>query len=111
MKKIKLAALLMVILISLWGKAPSNLNVADFGVNPGKEDATPGLIKALEASRQLEDCELIFPKGEYHFYPYFGVDKYCFISNNAEGLKRIIFPLFDFKNLTIDGQGLLRWLF
>jgi len=48
---------------------------------------------------------LIFKKGTYHFDSNYGIDKYCFISNNTEGLKRIVFLLEEIKNLTIDGQG------
>ena len=105
MKKIQLASLLLIILFPFAGITQTHLSVKEYGVTPGKEDATPGLMKALEACRQLDDPVLSFPKGEYHFYPYFGIDKYCFISNNDEGLKRIIFPLFDFHDLVIEGQG------
>ncbi|MCX6327023.1 MAG: right-handed parallel beta-helix repeat-containing protein [Bacteroidia bacterium] len=101
----KLIILLIFILAPFCGSAQTNINIGDFGVISGNDDATPGLQKALEACKQCEKPTLIFPKGVYHFYPDFGVDKYCFISNNDEGLKRIIFPLFDFKDLTIDGQG------
>ncbi|MCX6327028.1 MAG: right-handed parallel beta-helix repeat-containing protein [Bacteroidia bacterium] len=97
--------LLLIILFPFCGMAQTYLNMTDYGVKPGDEDATPGLLKALAACKQQADVTLIFTKGEYHFYPEFGTDKYCFISNNDEGLKRIIFPLFEYKNLTIDGQG------
>jgi hypothetical protein len=83
------------------------INVKDYGVIAGGEDATPGVISALEDCKGLDNAELIFPKGEYHFYPDYGVDRYCFISNNDEGLKRIVFPLIDFENLIIDGNGSL----
>ena len=84
---------------------PNIINVKDYGVLPGKIDCTPGLLKALEACKKSENAELIFPSGEYHFYPDFGVDKYYFVSNNDEGLKRIVFHLENFKNLTIDGHN------
>lgn len=80
------------------------LNMKNYLEN-GTKDATPGLLEALKACRNQKSSKLIFPKGEYHFYGDFGVDKYCFISNNDEGLKRIIFPIFEMDNLTIDGQG------
>lgn len=83
------------------------VNVADYGAVEGGADCVPALRKALEACRHHADPTLLFPKGEYHFYPDYGSDKYAFISNNDEGLKRVIFPLSDFKNLTIDGGGSL----
>jgi len=85
--------------------SPKKVNVASYGVTSSGKDCTSGLIKALEVCKKIGNAELVFPKGEYHFYPDFGIDHYCFISNNDEGLKRIIFPLFSYKNLTIDGQG------
>lgn len=80
------------------------LNMIDYGLTEGK-DATPAVMRALSACKDIKASKLIFPKGTYHFYDDFGIDKYCFISNNDEGLKRIIFPLFNIKNLCIDGQG------
>ena len=85
--------------------AQKQINIRDYGVTPGEQDATPGLLQALEDCRKFVGAELIFPQGEYHFYPDYGIDRYCFISNNDEGLKRIIFPLFNFHGLVINGQG------
>ncbi|EDM26187.1 hypothetical protein LNTAR_16608 [Lentisphaera araneosa HTCC2155] len=80
------------------------INVADFGVYPG-EDASPGVYKALEACRQYERAKLVFPKGDYDFYPEYAREKYCSISNNDNGMKRMAFPLLNFKNLEVDGGG------
>jgi len=82
-------------------------NAVDFELSPGGKDCTGELINALNKCKEYKNAELVFPKGEYHFYPDFGVDKYCFISNNDEGMKRIIFPLIGFENFTIDGRGSL----
>jgi hypothetical protein len=38
-------------------------------------------------------------------YPDKAKEKYLHISNNDDGLKRIIFPLEGFKNFEIDAQG------
>ncbi len=81
------------------------VSITDFGGKAGDADCTPAVIKALGACKKHKSTELVFPKGTYHFYGDFGIDKYCFISNNDEGLKRIIFPLFNLENITIDGQG------
>lgn len=101
----QITILLSFLLASCIVIAQELVNIKDYGVVPGEQDATPGVLKALEECKKSITAELIFPKGEYHFYPDYGVDKYCFISNNDEGLKRIIFPLYDFQNLTINGQG------
>ena len=80
------------------------VNAADFGIKPG-EDAVPGLRRALQACRQTAKIRLIFPPGRYDFYPQFAAAKFCAISNNDNGYKRMAFPLLDFHNLEIDGGG------
>ena len=92
-------------LVSAFGSQPKKINVQDFGLSPSIADCTPGLIKALNSCKISKNAELVFPKGEYHFYPDFGMDKYCFVSNDDEGLKRVVFPLIGFENLTINGNG------
>lgn len=81
------------------------LHVKDFGVTPGSQDCTQGVIQCLSACRGEKETTLVFTKGTYHFYPDFGIDKYCFVSNNDEGLKRVVFLLEGMDNVTIDGQG------
>ena len=98
-------SVILLLLFSITGMAKRQLNVLDFGVSSENQDCTPGLIKSLQACKDSKDVELIFPKGIYNFYPDFGVDKYCFISNNDEGLKRVVFLLEHMKNFTINGQG------
>jgi hypothetical protein len=81
------------------------LSVADYGVLPDGRDSTRALKAALSACRELGAKRLVFPPGRYDFLPHFADETYLFISNNDEGLKRIIFPLVGFDGLTIDGQG------
>ena len=80
------------------------INVADFGLIPddGKDD-TRALQKALIVCRKSKEATLKFEKGQYDFRPEFAKDMYFFVSNNDEGLKRTIFSLTDFQNLTIEG--------
>ena len=80
------------------------INAKDFGLTESS-DATPAIINALKACKEGGVKILVIPTGIYHFYPDFGIEQYCFVSNNDEGLKRIIFPLFDFHDFTINGQG------
>ena len=105
MYKVIFLSICFAFLFSAFGSQPQKINVQDFGLFPGVADCTPGLIKALKSCKESMNAELVFPKGEYHFYPDFGIDKYCFVSNNDEGLKRVIFPLIGFENLTINGNG------
>ena len=105
MSKIRVLLVLIIILSINGAKAQKQIDVANFGVNEQSEDCTLGVIKSLKACKSAGDAVLIFKKGTYHFDSDFGKDKYCFISNNDEGLKRIVFLLEEMNNLTIDGQG------
>ena len=81
------------------------INISDFGGQPGGADCTPAVINALKAAQGGKNTTIVFPEGTYHFHPDFGADHFTFISNNDFGMKRVIFPLLDMKNITIDGQG------
>jgi hypothetical protein len=84
---------------------PLVINAADYGVLPDGRDSTRALKEALEACRLLGAQRLMFPRGRYDFLPDFADEAYLFVSNNDEGLKRIVFPLKGVEGLTIDGQG------
>lgn len=106
-EKSKTCALLIgLLVIATSAVAQKKVYAKDFDVvGSTTNDATPGIIEALKACKKNTASELIFEKGEYHFFPDEGVDRYCFVSNNDEGLKRVVFPIEQIKNLTIDGQG------
>ncbi len=65
-------------------------------------DATAHVINKIG---ELPDGgTLLFEKGEYHFYP----DKAqvgFFAPGGSSGRKKVCFPIWDMKNLTIDGGG------
>jgi hypothetical protein len=85
---------------------PPALNVAAFGARSGDgSDTTPAVRAALEEGRRTKAARLSFAPRRYDFWPDRAVEKYLFISNNDEGLKRVAFPLFGLENLEIDGQG------
>ncbi len=71
------------------------------------EDAVPALRSALEACIEKGASKLIIPKGVYNFYPGKATEKYLRVSNNDNGMKRILFPLEGMKNFEIDGNGSL----
>ena len=82
------------------------IDVTKFGARAGDgSDSTLAVLKAINASHGNSSPKIIFPKGKYDFWPDFGIEKYCFISNNDEGLKKVAFPLIDFENIEVDGQG------
>jgi len=82
------------------------LEITAFGGRAGDgSDTTPAVRAALENIRHTKAGKLVFPPGRYDFWPDRATERYCFVSNNDEGLKRIAFPLDGIENLEIDGQG------
>ena len=81
-------------------------NVARFGARPGDgSDCTRAVGAALRHCRETGARGLSFPAGRYHFGPDGAAESHVFISNNDEGLRRIVFPLQDLRDFEIDGQG------
>ncbi len=70
-----------------------------------EEDATFEVYQQLKDLKSGSIKELVFEKGEYHFYPEKAVEKYCYISNHNDAITRVAFDLEDIENLTIDGNG------
>jgi hypothetical protein len=80
------------------------MNMKDFNIE-GVKDVTPIVVGALEKCKKEGITTLLFPKGTYHFYPTFAPEIYCEITNNDNGLKRTSFPLIDFHDFVVDGNG------
>ena len=78
------------------------INVADHGILPG-QDVTLKLNQLIESIGKEKGVTLSFPKGQYDFYPDYAVEKYRYVANHDNGLKRMAFPLFNARNITIDG--------
>lgn len=70
-----------------------------------KEDATEAVLKRILEADKNPILEIKFEKGTYHFYPDKGVERFAHISNHADLMVNTPFPIENFKNLTIDGQG------
>ena len=101
-----LGGLLSCLIPSLYAEGSRPLLAADFGLKPDTgSDAAPGIRNAINAARSQGGGKLVFAPGRYDIYPESASEKYLFVSNNDEGLKRIGFPLTDLKDLEIDGQG------
>jgi hypothetical protein len=73
--------------------------------NSISEDATPVVLARLMKADEDPISEIKFEKGTYHFYPDKGLEEYCHISNHCDVMVRTAFPIRNFNNLTIDGQG------
>jgi len=101
-KKAYCALLFVCMLGSVFGQKV--LNIADFKIQE-EQDATPLVVAALKKAKEEGISKLVFPKGNYHFYPTFAPEFYCEITNNDNGLKRTAFPLIDFHDFELDGGG------
>lgn len=70
--------------------------------HPGQPDFTPFVREALGD----KSCAgLRFAPGRYNFYPDRAAEKYLFISNNDEGLKRVVFLLEDRRDFAVEADG------
>lgn len=79
-------------------------------LDKGKKDVTPSVHRMLQEARKYEDVRIIIDEGEYHFYPEKAFEKYCYVSNHDNTMRRIAFPLIDFSNLEIEGRN-ARFIF
>lgn len=79
--------------------------MSDFGAKPDGSDTTPKVAAALQEARRAGAARLVFEPGRYDFWPDLAAERYLFVSNNDEGLKRIAFPLTGFQDFAIEGRG------
>lgn len=80
------------------------INVADHGIVPGK-DVTLEVNELIRSVQDEAGIILVFPKGQYEFYPENAVEQFRAVSNHDNSLKRMAFPLFHCKKIVIDGGG------
>ncbi len=83
----------------------NDINITAYGVQPDSHrNATPAFIKAIENAKP--GSVIRFPKGRYDFWPADAKKMQLYVSNNSDvNPKRVIGPILNKKNLTIDGQG------
>ena len=86
-------------------EAAKTVDVTDFKTAGYEKDATPIVMAAIDFCRRNRVDKLIFPKAKYNFRKEFAVEKYLYISNNDEGLKRIVFDLSEITDFEIDANG------
>lgn len=68
-------------------------------------DAVPAVRAALEHCAATGASKLVLPGGQLRLRPDRAVEKYQFISNNDESLKRIAFDLKGMHDFTVEGCG------
>lgn len=70
-------------------------------------NALPFWHEALKRAVSQKADGVLFPAGEYHFYPAGTFRKYCVISNNDEGVKSIALYLRGLSGFTLKGENSL----
>ena len=98
-----LIPLLLLMSVPAW--AGRTVRLADFLDDSSRRDAMPAIRSALEACRKSGASVLELPADTLRILPDKAYEKYQFISNNDESLKRIAFDLDGMKNLTVKGEG------
>ncbi|VGO20454.1 right-handed parallel beta-helix repeat-containing protein [Pontiella sulfatireligans] len=73
-------------------------------IKPEAGDMTPVVRAALEGVSE-PDIKLVLSKGTYFFRPDYASEKYCFITNHDNGLKKIAFLFDGFESVEIEGNG------
>lgn len=85
----------------LHGKAVQKMkSITDFSDFKAGDNWTPAVAEALRQEKE----GLFFPNGVYHFYPEGAETRYAYITNNDEGLKKLIFPVQNRAGFSIQGD-------
>ena len=106
MKKItQLFLLLAVIFLAACNDTPKTVYLINYLTEGQMEtDAMPAIREALDYCRKVKAEKLVLPKGTLCIKADKAYEKYQFISNNDESLKRIAFELEGMRNFTVEGQ-------
>lgn len=103
-KAISLLSLILLFSVITQALSAQEFKLSDY-LKEGKKDATLSVITMLQDASKYKNSKVIIEKGTYHFYPEKAYEKYCFITNHDNSLRRIAFPIIDFDGLTIDANG------
>ncbi len=90
-------------LITFVNGQAKDLHLRDYICNDSR-DVTLAVFNILKDASNTDDPKIIIEKGVYHFYPEKAYQKYCFISNHDNSMRRIAFPIIDFEKLEIEGN-------
>lgn len=88
--------------------APKVVYLADYlEEGEAEKDAMPAIREALDDCREMKAARLVLPEGTLRVWPDKAYEKYQFISNNNESLKRIAFDLEGMKDFVVEGNNTL----
>lgn len=99
-----LTGLLLLITSNLCISQTSKLGHYVLETSDNDEDFTSKVYDILQKSNNSE-LTIEFGQGVYHFFPEKAYEKYIKVSNNDNGLRKIIFAIEGRKNVKINGNG------
>lgn len=100
MKKIFLRSIcLLVFFVTLGANATEVIKIKH------NEGDMTSVVRNVIENATSKDIKLVFEKGKYLFLPDYALDKYCFITNHGNGLKKIIFRFEGCDSVEIEGNG------
>ena len=105
---------LIVLLFLAWkgsgfasGHQRQEVNLAEYSEYFNDKDITLALNKAVNYCKEIKASKLIIPHGRYEVSSEYALERYVWVSNNDEGLKRFAFDLTEMEDFEIDGEGSL----
>jgi len=104
---IQLIALILSILLltSSCENKSKTVYLADYITSEMQDDIMPAIRAAVEECNTLKANKLVLPKGRFQIKGDYAFERYCFVTNNDEGLKRIAFDLSGMENIEIQGDN------
>ncbi len=72
-------------------------------IKPSKNITT--VVRNAIANAKEKEIKLVFSKGVYKFLPDYAQQKFSYVTNHGNGLKRIIFLFENFNGVEIEGNG------
>ncbi|MFC2081064.1 right-handed parallel beta-helix repeat-containing protein [Bacteroidota bacterium] len=102
MRSIVLISIILFITMSV--NAQDIIDSKDYGMG-NFQDCTQAALEMLNGAKKKMVSKIRIAPGTYHFYPEKAFEKYCFISNHDDGLRRTPFPVIGFDGLTIEAEN------
>lgn len=82
----------------------SRHDIVEINADPAVKDYTPILREALE-DHPGGNVTIRFSRGTFCFYPEKAAGEYLTVSNNDNGMKKVIFSIRDMDNVSIEGDS------
>lgn len=106
----KIITLFIFTILLIGCTSPQSEKIIEVPFTEDVDDYTPLILDILKSNTE-GNIKIKFGDGAYKFYPEKAYEKYLAISNNDNGLKRIVFPIQNMKNVAIEGTENTSFMF